>query len=161
MLNNCLKIIWAPWRIKYILMPKFKKCLFCKVIKEKKDSKNFIIERGKFSFVILNKFPYSNGHIMIVPYKHTSDLEELDLESLTEIMSFAQKYIKILKLKMKPDGFNLGFNIGKVAGAGIEDHIHLHIVPRWNGDTNFMPVLSNTKVIPESLESVYKKLKNE
>jgi ATP adenylyltransferase len=140
-------------------MPKFKKCLFCKVIKEKKDSKNFIIERGKFSFVILNKFPYSNGHIMIVPYKHTSDLEELDLESLTEIMSFAQKYIKILKLKMKPDGFNLGFNIGKVAGAGIEDHIHLHIVPRWNGDTNFMPVLSNTKVIPESLENVYKKLK--
>lgn len=158
MIKDLLKRIWAPWRIEYILSPKLKKCIFCSAIKEKSDEKNFIIERAKKCFVILNKYPYTNGHIMIVPYEHISDIEKIDIKTLTEMMKLTQKYILKLKHKMKPDGFNIGFNIGKVAGAGIKDHLHLHIVPRWNGDTNFMPVISNTRIISESLQSVYKKL---
>ncbi len=154
-----MKILWAPWRIKYILGKKEKGCIFCKAVKSKQDKKNLIIERLKYCFVILNKYPYNNGHLMIVPYKHTGNIEDLDDNTLLEMMKTAQKYVKKMKKKMKTDGFNIGINIGRIAGAGIEEHIHMHIVPRWAGDNNFMPVIGNTKVISESFESVYNKLK--
>ncbi len=157
-----MNILWAPWRVRYVSKSeKEKKCLFCSVIKSKNDKKNLIIERGKHSFVILNKFPYNNGHLMIVPYSHSPDFNNLKENELLELMYFVQKYCKILKKVFKCHGFNIGVNIGKPAGAGIEEHVHIHIVPRWNGDTNFMPVVGKTKVIPESLESVYSKLKNQ
>ncbi len=159
-MKDRIKRLWAPWRITYILTPKLKKCLFCTVAKQKNDRENLILERRKNCFVILNKYPYNNGHIMIVPYKHTSSLEELDNKTLLEMMKIAQKYLIKMKKIMKAEGFNIGINIGKIAGAGIKEHIHLHIVPRWNGDNNFMPVLANHRIISESLESVYKKLKN-
>ncbi len=154
-----MKILWAPWRIKYILGKKEKGCIFCKAVKSKQDKKNLIIERLKYCFVILNKYPYNNGHLMIVPYKHTGNIEDLDDNTLLEMMKTAQKYVKKMKKKMKTDGFNIGINIGRIAGAGIEEHIHMHIVPRWAGDNNFMPVIGKTKVISESFESVYNKLK--
>jgi len=158
-MKEFIKRIWAPWRIEYILAPKSKRCLFCSIIKENKDEKNFVLERGRFNFVILNKYPYNNGHIMVVPYKHTNELEKLDDKTVIEMFKLSKKYINKMKKVMKAEGFNVGINIGKVAGAGIKDHIHLHIVPRWNGDNNFMPVLSNNRIMSESLESVYDKLK--
>ncbi len=158
-MKEFIKRIWAPWRIEYILAPKSKRCLFCSIIKENKDEKNFVLERGRFNFVILNKYPYNNGHIMVVPYKHTNELEKLDDKTVIEMFKLSKKYINKMKKVMKAEGFNVGINIGKVAGAGIKDHIHLHIVPRWNGDNNFMPVLSNNRIMSESLESVYDNLK--
>ncbi len=154
-----LNILWAPWRIKYILGEKVKGCIFCNAVKSENDEENFVVERLKYCFVILNKYPYNNGHLMIVPYKHTGNFEELDEKILKELMATAQKYVKKLKKVMKADGINIGINIGRIAGAGIENHIHLHIVPRWAGDNNFMPVIGGTKVISESFESVYNKLK--
>ena len=155
-----MKNIWAPWRMEYILnASKQRGCLFCNKRRKKKDNKEFILVRGKKSFVLLNIYPYTNGHLMVAPYKHTAKLEDLDKEEMNEMMSLTQKAIKAIKKCMKPDGFNVGFNIGKIAGAGVKGHLHLHIVPRWEADTNFMPVIANTKVIPESLNSIYSKLK--
>ncbi len=158
-MKEFIKRLWAPWRITYILAPKLKKCLFCTIVKQKNDKENLILERAKNCFVILNKYPYNNGHIMVVPYKHTPSIEELDNKTLLEMMKIAQKYVIKMKKIMKAEGFNIGINIGRVAGAGIKEHIHLHIVPRWNGDNNFMPVLANHRIISESLVSVYEKLK--
>lgn len=157
-----MKQIWAPWRIKYILDSSKKNgCIFCEKIKEKKDKKNYILYRGKTCFIIMNLFPYNSGHLMIAPYKHTSELEDLVEEELLEIMQLTKKSLNILKKSLSPDGFNLGINLGKIAGAGIDTHLHLHIVPRWSGDTNFMPVISSTKVISESLDDTYRRLKKE
>lgn len=158
-MKEFIKRLWAPWRISYILAPKSKSCLFCSVVKQKNDRENLILERAKNCFVILNKYPYNNGHIMVVPYKHTPSIEELDNKTLLEMMRIAQKYVMKMKKIMRAEGFNIGMNIGRVAGAGIKEHIHLHIVPRWNGDNNFMPVLANHRIISESLVSVYEKLK--
>jgi len=154
-----LKVLYAPWRIGYILSKKMKGCLFCKLIKQKKDKKNLILERKRYCFVILNRYPYNNGHLMIVPYKHVSELEKLDSATLLEMNKAAQEYVNKMKKVMKTVGFNIGINIGKIAGAGIDDHLHMHLVPRWAGDNNFMPVIGKTKVISESFESVYDKLK--
>ncbi|MBU1078433.1 MAG: HIT domain-containing protein [Spirochaetes bacterium] len=153
------KVLYAPWRIGYILGEKIKGCLFCKLVKQKNDKKNLILERKKKCFVILNRYPYNNGHLMIVPYKHTDDLTKLDKETLAEMMETAKEYTAKMKKVMRTDGFNIGINMGQIAGAGIADHLHLHIVPRWAGDNNFMPVIGGSKVISESFESVYKKLK--
>ena len=155
-----MKLLWAPWRIEYIKHEKPDGCIFCKAISENKDSENLILWRGKLAFVIMNKFPYNNGHLMVAPYRHIGRFEELTVEELTEIGVLIQKSIKVLRKVMSPDGFNIGINMGKVAGAGVEDHIHVHIVPRWNGDTNFMPVITDTRVIPQSLQDTYKELKN-
>jgi len=152
--------IWAPWRIDYILKEKSEGCIFCQKIKENKDKENYILERGDKSFSILNLYPYNNGHLMIVPYRHVADFEHLDEKELADIMALVSRSTKALKNAIDPDGFNIGANIGRVAGAGIADHIHIHIVPRWVADTNFMPVLADTNVIPEGLIQTYDKITN-
>ena len=152
--------LWAPWRLQYISRETIKKegCVFCAVIAEQDDPQNHIVFRGKHCYVILNKYPYNNGHVMIVPYRHESDLLELSAEIQNECQQLINKTVKALRLTLKPNAFNIGLNLGKAAGAGIEEHIHYHVLPRWEGDTNFMPVLAGVKVISESLESTYKAL---
>ena len=152
-----MKIIWAPWRIKYILGKK-EGCIFCDKIKENKDRENYILLRGKNAFVILNTFPYSNGHLMVAPYKHVPDLDGLEESELGELMKLVKTCTQILKKTLNPEGFNIGANLGKVAGAGVEGHIHIHIVPRWEGDTSFISTVGDTKIIPESLDDTYRKL---
>jgi len=154
-------IIWAPWRIGYIVKIKKKGCFLCYSYKSRDDDKNFVVYRGKFSFVVMNIFPYNNGHLMVAPIRHLKNITSLTEEEDREIMELIKKSVKVLKKLLKPDGFNIGLNLGKMAGAGLENHIHFHIVPRWNGDTNFMPVISNTKVIPQSLSELYLKLTEE
>lgn len=154
-----MKHLWAPWRMEYILKEKNEGCIFCEIPKENRDKENYVLYRGKSCFVILNTYPYNNGHIMIAPYAHIKNLEQLNKDTINELMSLCQKSISVLKEKMNPQGFNIGANIGKVSGAGILDHVHLHIVPRWQGDTNFMPVILDTKVMPQYLSETYDLLK--
>jgi len=151
--------LWAPWRIDYILSKKPEGCIFCDKPKESRDMDNYILYRGRHHFIILNAFPYNNGHMMVVPYRHTATLSGWGPEEQQEMMQLADLCVQLLRETMHPDGFNLGINMGLVGGAGIADHIHLHIVPRWNGDTNFMPVLSDNRVISEALQATYGKLK--
>ena len=151
--------LWAPWRIEYILSKKPPGCIFCDKPAEGRDEDNFILHRGKYHFIILNAYPYNNGHMMVVPYRHTASLAGWGAAEQQEMMELADLAADLLKRTMRPDGFNLGINMGLVGGAGVADHIHLHIVPRWNGDTNFMPVLSDTRVISEGLKDTYNKLK--
>lgn len=142
----------------YLDAPQQNSCIFCDKPKEAKDNENFILYRGKLSFVMMNLYPYNNGHLMIFPYKHIPSITKLESEDLFDLMSVTQKSTQILENIFNPGGFNIGMNIGKSGGAGFADHVHIHIVPRWNGDTNFMPVLSETKVMPEHLNSTYDKL---
>ena len=152
--------LWAPWRMKYILNIKNKKCFLCRSAREKRqDRKNYVLLRGSSCFVVLNAFPYNNGHLMVAPYRHIGKMEKLRVEELKELMELSVQAISILKKALKPDGFNLGINLGKVSGAGLVNHLHFHIVPRWDGDTNFMPVLGDTKIISQSLEETYKRLR--
>ena len=151
--------LWAPWRIDYILSKKPPGCIFCDKPAENKDEENLIVFRGKYHFIIMNAYPYNNGHMMVVPYRHTASLSGWADQEQQEMMQLADLCVDLLKRTMHPDGFNLGINMGLVGGAGVADHIHLHIVPRWNGDTNFMPVLSDTRVISEGLQATYRKLK--
>ncbi len=152
--------LWAPWRIKYIQAKKNTGCIFCQKPRQKKDRTNFIVKRGKFVFSILNIFPYNNGHTLVVPYRHIDSLDKLNNDELIEMFELINHTTKQLKSKLKAQGFNIGFNIGKIAGAGIDKHLHVHIVPRWEADTNFMPVLSGTKIISQSLEELYNILKS-
>ena len=152
--------LWAPWRIKYIQAKKKTGCIFCQKPRQKKDKTNHIVKRGKFVFSILNIFPYNNGHILIVPYRHIDSIEKMSDDEILEMFSFIKNTTKQIKAKLKAQGFNIGFNIGKIAGAGIDKHLHVHIVPRWQADTNFMPVLSGTKIISQSLEELYSILKS-
>lgn len=155
-----MKRIWAPWRNTYIKnIQKECDCFFCKMIQEEADEKNLILFRGNQVFVVLNKFPYTNGHLMIVPYAHVANLTKLPPETKLELMELSTKSIDWLKSAMNPEGFNLGINLGKIAGAGLEGHIHMHVVPRWNGDSNFMTTLGETRIISESLESCYQSIK--
>lgn len=150
--------LWRPWRIEYILSDKDQGCIFCDKPKAQKDKENYILHRAKTCFIMLNIYPYNNGHLMIAPHRHVASFEDLDDTELTELFQMANKCTKLLKYVMKPDGFNLGANLGRVAGAGVRDHVHLHVVPRWQGDTNFMPIIAGANVIPESLDSVFEKL---
>jgi ATP adenylyltransferase len=152
--------LWAPWRIDYIKNPKEEGCFFCKYSREKDDRKNLLIHRGKKAFILLNYYPYNNGHLMIAPYQHTAEIADLDDETKLEMMDSVNHCIKALRKQLKADGFNIGINIGQVAGAGIKDHIHIHVVPRWNGDTNFMPILGSTKVVSQGLEETWHLLRN-
>jgi len=154
-----MKVMWAPWRIEYIRSPKHEGCIFCDFPRENRDEERLILYRGEKAFVIMNNYPYNPGHVMVVPYRHVAKWEELTDDELLEIMKLSQLMIRAIKRAMNPDGFNMGVNLGRVAGAGIDTHVHLHIVPRWNGDTNFMPVVADTKVIPQSLADAYKELK--
>ena len=157
--------VFAPWRMEYILNnsdnneKKGSGCIFCDFPKEDEDEKRLIVHRGKFCFVILNAFPYNPGHLMVVPYRHTNDLPGLAPEELGEMMATVQTAVTVLKKVMDPQGFNIGMNLGKVAGAGIDQHLHIHIVPRWNGDTNFMPVLGGVRVVSEALNNTWKRVK--
>ncbi len=153
------KLLWAPWRIEYIEKEKEEGCIFCKRVKEKNDEKNLIVYRGKHSFVIMNRYPYNSGHVMVVPYLHIGFFEDLPDEVLNDMNSTLKRTIKALSAALGPDGFNMGINQGKAAGAGVTDHVHIHVVPRWIGDTNFMPVISDTRVVPEYLERTYRKIK--
>jgi ATP adenylyltransferase len=141
----------------YILEKKKRGCIFCKKPTERKDKKNLILHQGDDAFVIMNKFPYNNGHLMVVPKRHCLDMAQLDDRELQELSYLLKVSTQVLKRCLHPHGFNIGMNIGKVGGAG-EEHIHFHIIPRWTGDTNFMPVLSETKIVPEYLEETYQKL---
>jgi len=152
--------IWAPWRIEYILEAKKSGCILCQKPREDKDESNFILYRGETNFIILNAFPYNPGHLMVAPYRHAGHLEDLTEEESREHLDLVKLGIKLLTQVINPAGFNIGMNLGKVAGAGIDDHLHTHIVPRWQGDTNFMPVVSNTRVLPEALAANYSKLKS-
>ena len=155
--------LWSPWRSKYIDSIKDKsnsnECVLCRTAKlETGDSENLLIEKGKYTFTVLNLYPYNSGHLMIVPIRHTSDFFSFSPEENAEIMQKLQLAEQALKIISSPEGFNIGANLGKVSGAGLDDHIHFHIVPRWNGDTNFMPVLGEVKVISQDLIETKKKL---
>jgi ATP adenylyltransferase len=152
--------IWAPWRMEYITLPKPDGCIFCdKAVEDgDKDRENYILYRGKENLVILNSYPYNSGHLMVVPYRHVGSIEELNDEERIEHFELVTRAVGVLKEAFRPQGFNLGMNIGKVSGAGVEGHIHTHIVPRWAGDTNFMPVVAETKVVSEALDATYEKL---
>ena len=150
--------LWAPWRLQYVTKEKTGDCIFCDKPLAGDDRAAYIVHRGAHAYVMLNAFPYNNGHIMVVPYAHIADLEELPPETIHEMMDLAQLATRALKSSFTPDGLNLGFNLGAAAGAGSKDHLHLHLVPRWVGDTNFMPVVGDVRVIPESLEQTFGKL---
>jgi len=151
--------IWAPWRIKYIQMEKPRGCILCEKPKQNNDAPNYILYRGDKNFVIMNAYPYNPGHLMIASYRHIASLDKLTNEELHEHFEIVSRSIRVLKQVFNPGGFNLGINMGRIAGAGIEDHFHTHIVPRWQGDTNFMPVISDVRVVPEALAETYEKLK--
>jgi ATP adenylyltransferase len=153
--------LWAPWRLEYITtLDKPEGCIFCNMPLAGDDCGAHIVLRGTHSYIMLNAFPYNNGHILIVPYSHVSRLEELPSETLHEMMDLSQLSARAFDMAFHAEGINVGFNLGSAAGAGIADHLHLHMVPRWEGDTNFMPVIGDTRVIPQSLEISYKLLSN-
>ena len=153
-----MEYLWAPWRIEYIKKAKEAGCIFCQKPAEESDAANYILYRGQKNFIIMNSYPYNPGHLMIAPYRHVAGLDELSDEELGEHYKMVAQSTRILTQVFKPDGFNIGMNLGRIAGAGIDKHIHSHIVPRWAGDTNFMPVLADTRVINEALEETYQKL---
>ncbi len=156
-----MKHLWAPWRMTYIQEGiDDSECLFCTLLDMEDGSENLILHRGQHAFVLLNRFPYTNGHTMVVPYLHRASLEELDQDVLTEMILFTQLAIRVLRESYQTDGFNIGANIGEAAGAGVKEHVHLHIVPRWHGDTNFMATTAETRVLPEDLEVTFRKLNN-
>lgn len=151
-----MDVLHAPWRIQYILAPKpvQAQSLFTQIAQAGDDEAHHVIARRKSCYALLNTFPYNGGHLMVVPYRQVSDLEGLTTEELTELMELTRECVAALRRTMKPDGFNVGLNLGKCAGAGITEHLHVHVVPRWSGDTNFMPVLGQTSVLPQALVEV-------
>lgn len=154
-----MKHIWAPWRIEYILAEKPEGCILCDKPGENKDVQNYILYRGDKNFIIMNSYPYNPGHLLVVPYRHTGNPEDLTEEERNEHFEIVTRCVRVLREVFNPGGFNIGANIGKVAGAGIDDHFHSHIVPRWQGDTNYMPVLADIRVMPQALAETYQKLK--
>lgn len=154
-----MKQLWAPWRMTYVGGGAKPGCIFCVKAQEDKDKENLVVLRGASCFALMNLYPYSTGHLMIAPYAHVPSIQQMDAAALTEMMTLAQRLLGALQTALGPQGFNLGINQGVVAGAGIADHAHLHIVPRWNGDTNFMPVMADVKVAPEFLETTYQKIR--
>ena len=148
--------LWAPWRLEYIKGPKPEECIFCAGPGAGDDAAKYVVRRGEHCFAMLNAFPYNNGHLMVSPYRHVPSIEELDEAELLELMTLTQASLSALRAAYQPEGFNLGVNQGKIAGAGVEDHVHLHVVPRWSADTNFMPVIGDTRVLPQSLEDSYR-----
>ena len=152
--------IWAPWRKEYITMKKSKTCIFCRAGRKRTDErKNHVLQRTRYAFSILNRYPYNNGHVMIAPYRHVKSLELLRDNELLDLMKLVNETKVIIDRRLKPAGYNIGVNIGISAGAGYPGHVHVHIVPRWTGDTNFMPVVSDTKVLPRSLDEMRELLK--
>ena len=153
-----MKHLWAPWRIQYIKAAPRDDCVFCALLAEGRDRENHILHRGALAFVMLNRFPYTSGHLMVVPVRHVADLDALDDREALELFHLTTASMEAIRQTYGPQGFNVGVNLGRAAGAGIIDHVHLHIVPRWVGDTNFMPVLGEVKVLPEDLTATYDRL---
>jgi ATP adenylyltransferase len=152
--------LWAPWRIQYIQGPKSEDCVFCTAASDAAHAESWQrpVDRSERCFTLLNTFPYASGHVMVAPYRHVAGLEDLDDLELLELMQLARRAIAAQRTAMSPDGFNVGLNLGSVAGAGIADHLHLHVVPRWEGDNSFMPVLADIRVLPQALEATYQVL---
>jgi len=153
--------LWTPWRFQYMTLVNQAtqpECIFCEAVERNRDEETLLVYRGKKAFVILNRFPYTSGHVMIVPYRHIAELQACEPGALSEVMELAQKMEGIFRREYKPDGMNLGMNLGKAAGAGVAGHLHLHVLPRWFGDCNFMTVTGETRVHPEELKTTYEKL---
>jgi ATP adenylyltransferase len=151
-----MKTMWAPWRMEYILGKKDEGCIFCRALS---DQDNLTLYKGKVTMVVMNKYPYINGHLLVAPTRHLSSLEQLKKNEMGDLIETVEKSVGILKKVMHPDGFNVGLNLGKVAGAGVEEHLHFHIVPRWFGDTNALTVFADVRVIPEHLQATFNNLK--
>jgi len=147
--------LWAPWRIDYIRSEKEGSCFLCRIFSEKKDRVNLLLFRGETCAVLLNRYPYNSGHLMVAPYRHIAEVADFTPEETLEMATLTSRAIDVLRKAMNPQGFNIGYNLGEAAGAGLKDHLHQHIVPRWVGDTNFMPVLGGPRVMPEALEATY------
>ena len=155
-----MKHLWSPWRLEYLTAPEMEGCIFCHAAESKVDRENLVLFRGERAFLILNRYPYNNGHFMSVPYNHVPSLEDLDPSTLTEMMLLVNRGLAALRACMRPDGFNVGVNLGRIAGAGVADHVHVHAVPRWAGDTNFMPVVGDMRVVPQTWLQTYDDLKS-
>ena len=156
-----MKVLWAPWRMVYLSsVDEEKACLFCRVAEQTPSPENLLLVKTDHALLMLNKFPYNSGHLMVAPLRHVARYEDLRDEELLAMDHLTQKALRVLREVFSPHAFNLGMNLGRIAGAGIDQHLHLHIVPRWQGDTNFMPVIADTKVIPEALEATYVRLKD-
>jgi ATP adenylyltransferase len=154
-----MKVLWAPWRMAYVKNArKPAKCIFCVKPRERRDADNLLLHRGRHGLVMMNLFPYNSGHLLVAPYRHVKSLEQLPDDVALDLLHLTTLSLKVLRTALKPEGLNVGLNLGRVAGAGIERHVHLHIVPRWNGDTNFMPLFAETRVMPEHLQATYRKL---
>ncbi len=151
--------IWAPWRMAYVLSEKPEGCILCDKPAEDNDDANHILYRGKMNYILMNQYPYNPGHLLVAPYRHIDGLDKLSKDELHEHSDLVVKCITVLRRAFNCPSFNIGTNMGKVAGAGIDEHVHTHIVPRWQGDTNFMPVIGGTRVVPEAIDETYKKLK--
>ena len=154
-------ILYSPWRMRYVAEAKDSKCVFCLEKSKENDKQHLVLYRSKHSFVIMNLYPYNNGHLLVVPNRHVSRLDELSQEESRDFFELLQETVKVIDEEYHPDGMNLGMNIGKAGGAGIEQHLHAHIVPRWEGDANFMTSISGTRVIPEEFEKSFKRLKEQ
>jgi ATP adenylyltransferase len=157
-----LERLWAPWRMGYIQRAlksgEREACIFCQKYRESDDRRNLILVRGRRAFVVMNAFPYNSGHLMVAPVRHVGDLTALRRDELYELSELTRLCVELLNRAYKPSGYNIGMNLGRAAGAGIEDHLHVHVVPRWVGDTNFMPVIGGTKVVPELLDASYDRI---
>jgi len=156
-----MKRLWTPWRMEYIESPKQDGCVFCQALEQEDGPENLIIFRGKTSFVMLNAYPYTSGHIMALPFIHVRNLIDLNPETRAELIELTTKATRVLENVYQAQGFNVGINLGEAAGAGIEEHIHVHIVPRWAGDTNFMAAVGGTRMLPEDLQETYRRIKAE
>lgn len=153
-----MEVLWAPWRLDYILGPKPDSCVFCLPETRDQDRERLVLLRGRHCFVIMNKYPYNNGHLMVTPFRHLMNLADCTTEECNEMMRLLQDCVTILRQCFNPQGINVGLNLGEAAGAGIREHLHFHLVPRWNGDSSFMAVFSETRVVPEHLLSTYDRL---
>ena len=151
--------LWAPWRSAFVTrLPARRRCIFCAAKRATADARHHVVARGSHTFALLNLYPYNNGHLLLAPYRHVGALDALRAEEWAELLTLTRSLMRTLKRVLHPEGFNFGLNLGRVAGAGIPGHLHLHLVPRWRGDTNFMPILGQTKIISQSLDELYRRL---
>lgn len=157
-LGSIMKRLWAPWRMAYIVKSNRRGCFLCAMFRRRRDRANLVLKRGKTCALLMNRYPYNNGHLMVAPYRHVATLDAMKKQEAAELMALAALGCRALEKVLQPNGFNLGLNLGKAAGAGLKDHLHLHIVPRWAGDTNFMHVLGEVRVIPQPLDELWELL---
>lgn len=156
-----MEIMWAPWRMEYIRAPAEERCFLCRALAEGGDDRaNLVVERSALAGVVMNRYPYNNGHLLIAPARHVAEIGDLGPEERSAILDLLARSVAVLRRLLSADGFNIGLNLGRVAGAGLESHLHWHVVPRWNGDSNFMPVIADAKVIPQALDDLWPRLRD-